>query len=230
MISNASIQQRNTILEKHRTLILKIRALEAQIKKDKPRAAELEQERSMLVRQIEPLVLEYWEWIPVLYLSRCPICQEKFYRRFDPVDLNGFWWMDRTQRPAEEPPSCPHFCLLTGAVDRHGRSYTPPLFECHPGPEKPFVVPRILELPQMTAVVTFIPMTCGFTAYPVVYFSENPPPGRRLTQSWARKEYRFTLEDGRSGWDIVEDDYDFDLAPWIEKGKVIKITDGCLTE
>jgi len=224
MITNVSIQQRNTILEKHRALILNIRGLEAQIKKDKARAVELERERSTLLKKIEPLILEYWEWIPAVYVSRCPICHEKLYRRFDPVDLNGFWWMDRTQRPVKEPPCCPHFCLLLGAVDRHGIAFKGTLFECHPGPEQPFVVPRILEMPQMMAVVTFIPMTCGFTAYPVAYFSEQPPQGRNLSQSWARKEYHFTLEDGRKGWDIIEDEYDFDLDPWIEQGKVIKIT------
>ena len=222
MINNASIQQRNTILKEHRDLILKIRAIETQIKKDKARAVDLERERSALVKQIEPLLVQYWEWIPSVYLSRCPVCQEKFYRKFDPVDLNGFWWMDRTQRPVQEPPSCPHFCLLTGAVDRHGLSWTPPLFECHPGPEQPFVIPRILEMPDMAAVITFVPMTCGFTAYPVVYFSAHPPKGRGLTQSWAHKEYCFTLEDGRKGWDIVEDEYDFNLEPWIEQGKIIK--------
>lgn len=222
MIDDASIQHRNTILEQYRELILMIRGLESEITKDQARAAALERERSALVKEIEPLVRRYWNWVPDVHLSCCPFCREKLFRKFDPIDFHGFWWMDRTQRPAKEPPSCAHFCLLSGAVDLNGHSFPVTLFECKPGPQKPFVIPRILSMPGMKAVVSSVGMDCGFTAFPIAYFAEQPPAGRALTQSWARKEYHFTLEDGKSGWDIVEDDYDFDLEPWMEQGKLIR--------
>ncbi|MGE0268833.1 MAG: hypothetical protein AB7S78_10325 [Candidatus Omnitrophota bacterium] len=222
-IQPESALERKTILDLHRKLILEIRAIEEEIRRHKSSSMELENKRSALVKQIEPLVRRYWNWIPDVTLSRCPFCLEKLFRKFDPVDFNGFWWMDRTQRSVQEPDCCEHFCLLSGAVDLNGHSLPATLFECKPGPQKSFVIPRILLMPAMKAVISSIQMECGFTAIPIVYFSEHPPTGRSLAQSWARKEYHFTLEDGKSGWDIVEDDYDFNLDPWVEKGKLIRM-------
>ncbi len=228
-----SVVERNRIIDVHRQLILEIRELEPQISKlsavSDPRWRELEQKRSALVKRIEPLVEKYWDWVPAVKLSRCPFCQVDLSRLFDLVDLTGFWWMDRTQRPRTEPPCCEHFCLLLGAVNFNGVPPCGGLFECRPGPDMPFVIPRILEMPTMTAVVSRVPLQCGYSAYPVVYFSQTPPKTRSLTQSWAQKEYRFMLEDGRCGWDIVDNFYDYDLASWISQGKLVWFHEGTLS-
>ena len=216
--------ERNRIIDAHRQLILDIRRLEPEISKlaaaSDSRWRELEQKRSALVKEIEPLIEKYWDWVPAVKLSRCPFCQEDLSRLFDPVDLIGFWWMDRTQRSRPEPKCCEHFCLLLGAVNFNGLPPLGGLFECRPGPDMPFVIPRILEMPTMNAVVSCVPMHCGYNAYPIAYFSQVPPKTRSLTQSWAQKEYRFALQDGRSGWDIVDNIYDYNLMPWIKEGKL----------
>lgn len=231
-IFSESLAQRNQIIDTHRQLILEIRKLEPEISKfaagRDPRWRELEQKRSALVKEIEPLIKEYWSWVPAVQLSRCPFCQEDLMRLFDPVDLTGFWWMDRTWRPRPEPECCPHFCLLLGAVNFNGLPPRGGIFECRPGPDMPFVIPRILEMPTMTAVVSRIPLQCGYSAYPLAYFSRVPPKTRSLTQSWARKEYRFMLEDGRRGWDIVDNFYDYDLTPWLRQGKLGWFHEGTL--
>lgn len=229
-IALQSLPQRNQIIEEHRAVILEMRRIEREIEKllreNGSRWKELETERNVLYARIEPLVGKYWDWIQPVKLSRCPFCVSDLLRLFDPVDFNGFWWMDRTQRPKAEPKSCEHFQLLQGAVNLNGRPFLETLFECHPGPGSPFVIPRVLELPTMQAVISSIPMHCGYTAYLIAYFSEVPPPSKSLTQSWARKQYHFRLPDGRAGWDVIEDRYEHDLASWITKGKVKFLTEG----
>jgi hypothetical protein len=54
--------------------------------------------------------------------------------------------------------TCPHFCVLGGAVNYQG---LPPLGgnqEVIPGPEIPFVYPRLLALPGVVAVISSLPM------------------------------------------------------------------------
>lgn len=223
------LAHRNHIIDVHRRLISEIRELEPRISalasvRD-PRWRELEEERSALVGRIEPLIQEYWDWVPAVPLSRCPFCSKDLTRLFDPVDLRGFWWMDRTQRLRLEPGCCPHFCLLLGAVNVNGLAPRGGIFECRPGPDVPFVIPRILEFPTMQAVVSSVAMHCGYTAYPVAYFAKTPPPARSLSQSWARKEHRFSV-DGRMGWDIIEETYDYDIPVWTGKGKLRWLHEG----
>ncbi|TAJ74904.1 MAG: hypothetical protein EPO42_14495 [Gallionellaceae bacterium] len=219
-----SIAKRNHIIDTHHHIIRDLRRVEPIISKlaaaSDPAWREWEKERSQTVKKIEPLVQEYWDWVPAVKLSRCPFCQKDLARLFDPVDLRGFWWMDRTQRPRPEPAPCPHFCLLLGSVNLNGLPAQGGVFESRLGPDVPFVIPRLLEWPTMTAVVSLVPLRWGYNAYPVAYFSRVPPKERSLTQGWAQKEYQFILEDGRGGWDIVDDVYDYNLEAWIKRGKL----------
>ncbi len=224
--------ERARIIHEHRQVILAMREVELRITallhKNDPSWRELEKERNALYQKIEPLIKEYWSILPAVELSRCPFCEAKLMRRFDAVDLNGFWWMDRTQRPCDEPQSCPHFCLLTGALNFNGRPVSGGLFECLPGPDVPYVIPRILEFPTMSAVLSGIPMTCGYTAYAVAYFAQQPPAPKTLTHAWARKIFQFKDESGKSGWDIKDEAVDYELAPWIKSGKLLWYADGKL--
>ena len=223
-VSDVSVRERKVILDEHRALVNELRDIEARIADCIEKGADweqLEKMRTAKMKFLEPLVQKYWNWIKPVRLSCCPICHQDYFHSFDPVDFQGFWWMERTQRPFKEPSSCAHFRLLSGAVDRRGKSFVQPLFEVFPGPEKPFVIPRILKMPGMAAVITKINMTCGFIAYPIVYFSEYPPKPGTLTQSWAQKEYRFITENSEEKWKIVEDMYDYDLKPWIKKNKLV---------
>ncbi len=224
MISADLIRRRNEIITEHRELILAMRSIEVDIEhklsESDPQWKALESERKPLLRRTEKLLDDYWNWIPDVSLSRCPFCGAEMVHCFDPVDLKGFWWMDRTQQPCAEPSSCEHFRLLSGAVNLNGLIPESGPFECRPGPDAPFVIPRILERKGMTAVISISSMKCGYIAYPIAYFSEEQIPGGLLTQSWAQKEYWFTLDDGRTGWNIINDSYDFDLLPWLRNGKV----------
>ncbi len=88
--------------------------------------------------------------------------------------------------------------------------------------EVPFVKPRGLSLPGMVAVIHSLPVAERYTAYPIVYFTEQQPPQREFCIPWARIEYvardrnhpEVTITGRRS------DDQDYDLVRWIEQGKL----------
>lgn len=223
--------ERNNIIENHRQLIVQIRTIELQIEEklrvEDPSWAKLEAERSALHKQIEPLIEQYWQWVPEVAVSVCPICRRELKRRFDPVDLTGFWWMERTRRNAAEPTACEHFVLMMGAVNFNGLKPRGGLFDAYPGPDAPFVVGRILDMEGMVAVVAEIKLQCGYSAYPICYFAKTPPKERSLTQSWLEREYYFNV-DGRSGWDITEEEFDYQLLPWVKKKKLRWVVNGQL--
>ena len=85
-------------------------------------------------------------------------------------------------------------------------------------------------MPGMAAVVSSLKMCCGYTAFPIVYFSAIPPRELSLSQTWAEKEYRFDMAQGERGWDIVEEVYDYVLQPWVDKGLVRWIVDDELSD
>ena len=232
IISAESITRRNSIVREHLTLIREIRGIEDEIERmlsdSDSHWRELENDRHAILKKVERTIDEYWGWIPMISLSRCPFCNAELRHPFDPVDLNGFWWMDRTQRPCEEPETCGHFNLLLGAVNLNGLPPQGGPFECRPGPDVPYVIPRILEMTTMLAVISSIAMHCGYTAYPVAYYSQILPASGSLTQTWAQAEYYFTLENGTTGWNVVFDSYDFDLRPWLQAGKIRWIQGGRL--
>lgn len=227
------IKERNRIIDEHGKIILQMRAVEKDIegllKLKDPSWRALEKKRNELYLKVEPLIQKYWDIVPPVELSRCPYCDQALRRLFDAVDLNGFWWMDRTRRPKAEPECCRHFCLLMGALNFNGLPPVGGLFECLPGPDAPFVVPRILEQPAMQAVISCVPMSCGYSAYPVVYFAEHPPQEKNFTQSWAQKIFHFTDETGKKGWDIKEESYDYNLASLVKSGKLKVFAQGRLS-
>src|SRR5438067_4305000 len=115
----------------------------------------------------------YFERLPKPVMSCCPFDQKPLRRSFDPFGLDGPWW--EPDAITQEPPSCPHFCVLQGAVNFAGK---PPLAGKHqirPGPQVPFVIPRLLEYEGMIAVISQLRMENGYIAYPVAYFALRRP-------------------------------------------------------
>jgi len=93
--------------------------------------------------------------------------------------------------------------------------------EVIPGPEVPFVVPRLLSLPGMVAVIGEVRSQTGDVGYPVAYFSEQEIAPEKLHQFWLRQDFWFKTEAGDASWIIASDTWDFDLKPWVDKKKVL---------
>jgi hypothetical protein len=160
----------------------------------------------------------YYRMLPPVMLSRCPFDDTPLYRTFDPYGLDGPWW--RRDASPTEPETCRHFCGLVGALDLAGRPPRGGDFEAHVGPQVPFVIPRLLELPGLIAVLSCIPMESGYRAFPIGYFAEHRPPPQTLTAGWPRTQYLYSTQLGEVRWRTANERYDFNLEPWFRSGKL----------
>lgn len=168
------------------------------------------------------LLDRYGNTLPAVPVSRCPECGELLSYVLDSFGLDGPWW--HTGKLAEyRLPNEPHFRVLLGGVDFHSREPTEAAVHrtVRPGPGAPFVVPRMLDIEGMRAVLSTLSLPHGDTAYLVAYFSPKPLHGALLHQPWARIDYEVLDEDGENqGWGVSNDLWDFDLKPWIARGKL----------
>jgi hypothetical protein len=174
------------------------------------------------------LAEDYMADLPNLPLSRCPFTGDVFSMAIDTQGLDGLWWnSDRPMRPSAESLST--FFALDGALKLEGSPERFP-FICAPGPDVPYVLPRLLAYVQVKAVVSCIKVG-QHTAYPVIYFSDPPLDGVKRVNDWGTERYWETgtpipelLTPGQ--WVQLTPDpgeWAFDLAPWIKAGKVLWI-------
>jgi hypothetical protein len=175
-------------------------------------------EAKAYLKTMEAIEIEYFERLPLLTMSCCPFDGKPLIRTFDPYGFDGLWW--RSDAYPEEVPTCPHFCVLLGAVNFAGYEPHAEDFEVYPGPQVPYVIPRLLAYAEMVAVISHIQMDNGYIAYPVAYFAERRPPPQELTAGWGRTNYVYTTQLGQDGWRIPNDPWDFDLLPWLQQGKI----------
>ena len=173
----------------------------------------------------DPLIdalLGYAAAVPRVRISRCPITQEVVTHSLDTLGLDGLWWHYYAPvRPEESLPDT--FYSITGAVQLSSPLEQTP-FLVGPGPERPYVVPRMLQREGVVAVVSQVRIG-RHDAYPVLYFAGAPTPGRRFN-AWGRSSYH--LGRGRA-WDRlreVDEPVDYELKPWIDKGKLLWIEPG----
>ena len=80
------------------------------------------------------------------------------------------------------------------------------------GPEVPYVIARILEMDSMVCVVSRTKISDNDDLFAMVYFSALEVERLDLTMSWDA--------ENRGAWSHDSDRWDFDLKPWVEKGKL----------
>lgn len=169
---------------------------------------------------------EYGDRLPRMAVGRCPHTKQVLKRVFDPFGLDGPFWHKSCIVEIEEPAAPPTFKVLLGALDLHGREPVEARAEVIPGPDMPFVVPRLLGLPGMKAVVSQHTLETNDTAYLVSYFSGESIPAQKLHQHWLRQDLWFPNDSGGTSWLTKNDPWDFDLARWIESGQLAWIEPG----
>jgi len=187
-----------------------------------------EQERANIayenaIGQLMELNLKYESGLPRVNLSRCPFTGELLSLAVDTFGFDGPWWdAEAGTRPVE--PALPTLFAYTGAVQLEGTVPITP-FLCKPGPEQPFVNPRLLSEPNIKAVISTIRIG-GQRAFFIAYYSENTPFDILRINSWGLNYYY--AEDAYGGgyqgksFD-TEYEYDFNLGPWISRGKLLWI-------
>jgi len=166
----------------------------------------------------EAALAEYLDRLPVITMSACPFTGKPLMRSFDPFGLDGPWWQPGAPRFAPTPPFT--FCVLRGAVHLQGKKVVGPALEAAIGPEVPYVIPRLLGLGNTTAVIGELAMVPGYKVYTIAYFADPKPPAKDLTADWPDTSYTYKTLFGEGGTVIPVDPWDFDLRPWITKGKV----------
>ncbi|GAB4319005.1 MAG: hypothetical protein Kow0074_08550 [Candidatus Zixiibacteriota bacterium] len=207
---------RAELLERYRRL----KAEYAKGRSSKPRKT-LE-ELEPLAQQANEVQETYFARLPRVTLSRCPHCNEPLIRSFDPWGPDGLWWEHSHRIEHEQPASCRHFVVLTGAVDLNGNKPPNVPGEIILGADKPFVIPAILSRKGMIAVIARVEMLNGFLAYPIAYFAADGPLDSTLTQPWTVK----TMDTPGGGWRMDTSEWDFDLMPWVEREKLKWIDPG----
>jgi hypothetical protein len=206
--------------EERDALLARLSALDRELYPPEGEEEPSRRQRALLEETYYRVLAEYSDRLPRVPMSACPFTAARLVRAIDPYGLDGpFWHKVRTFTP-EEPAAPPTFKVLLGGLDLRGREPSEAEEEVIAGPDVPYVVPRLLELPGMVAVVTRIELRNGDLAYPIAYFSREPIPPGALHQPWLRQELWFTDENGRSAWLSSNAPWDFDLASWIERSKL----------
>lgn len=187
-------------------------------------AANLAYENTII--QVTQLIREYEERIPSEQLSRCPFTGEELILAIDNFGLDGPWWeAENSARPVDR--NTPSLFAYSGAIRLDDAvPHTP--FLCKPGPEIPFVTPRILAEPAIKAVLSSVSIG-DYPGYLVAYFSDNIPFDIQRVNSWGLNYYAAEDALGRGYRDKTFDmakEYDFELEPWIRAGKLLWIAPG----
>ncbi len=162
----------------------------------------------------------YFDDLPRVPMSACPYCGKALVRSFDPWGVDGLWWGIDPICEWDEPTPCDHFRVLLGALQIDEATLpTDMLMESQPGPEVPFVVPRLLEHPNMIAVVGEITMERGGPAYAIAYYSDQFIEPISLHQEW-RRNVHWYQEDGESMWTYANSPWDFELEPHVKSDQL----------
>ena len=126
-------------------------------KGDGPSGKEYQRLHKLYYQKLE----EYFERLPRVAMSVCPYCGQVLKRSVDPFGLDGPWWGEERLVDVREPKACRHFKVLLGAFKVRPGDPVEATHNVRPGPDVPFVVPRLLELPGMIAVVGRIELDTG---------------------------------------------------------------------
>lgn len=170
--------------------------------------------------------------LPRVALARCPFTGDVACHSLDDGGIEGPWWDYLTPvRPAAEDGLPETVFAVTGALAVGER---PPVTShlVKGGPEAPFVVPRLLERPEMRAVVNQVRIGSGsgeLAGFAVIYFAQPMVQQVVRFNTWGANVYWYRGPDGRWGWDNNYEDtetLDFDLSPWIAAGKLAWIEPG----
>ncbi len=163
----------------------------------------------------------YFAALPRVPVARCPFTGAVAAIAIDTYGIDGPWWnYQAALRPVEARPAT--LLAFTGALAlREPVETTVHLVK--PGPGAPYVLPRLLALDGVQAVVRAVAVGrhLGWT---ITYFAERRPPETQGANDWGMDCYRVG-----GGWDTVPEDFDardFDLAPWIERGRLAWIAPG----
>lgn len=187
-------------------------------------------EASAVIQRRVEAELRYVDGLPFVPLSRCPLSGQEVELAIDVFGLDGLWWDSEWDlRPLDSLPIT--FYTLTGAMKLAGPVPERP-FIAKLGPEVPFVLPAILRHPNTYAVLSATPVGHNL-GYALFTYAAGEPFGVERVDMWGLRASPRRV-GGRWRWEsrpYVDEECDFDLAPWIQQRKLFWIPpgDGSLT-
>lgn len=188
--------------------------------------ADLVQKLDVFDSTLMDLRQRYCDGLPFLPISRCPFTNQVVYHSLDPYGIDGLWWnYEAPVRPVENFPPTVH--SITGALRITGE-VAPVPFLCVPGPGVPYVLPEILSHNSVTAVLSSLPIG-NHTGYVILYFTGSSGDGIPRADNWGMDHWELPGAGGSQDWgEGIRGvrQADFDLAPWIEKKKLLWIPPG----
>lgn len=177
---------------------------------------------------MDNLVEMYQKQLKYSSISRCPFTGEAVEWNIDDEGLDGLWWnIDNPIRQDIKAPST--FYAIDGAMKLSSNIEAAP-FTVKPGPDIPYVLPRLLELDQVKAVISQLSIG-EHTGFCITYFCDPYLKYLPRINEWGTDRYwesnpiiGDSYSPGR--WvslDPYKSDRDFDLKYWIQKGKLFWI-------
>jgi hypothetical protein len=177
---------------------------------------ELRSERDFAVRQ-------YVEGLPRLVVGRCPFCERLTRRTVDVFGLDGPWW--NVHGPDTTPEACEHYLVTLGALNFLGQDKQQAVRDSkgqiEPGPEVPFIVPRLMRLGNVRCVICAHNVDDSrFTIFCMSYYADPPLPAELGVQPWPRNVFYFRPHDRHAerhvAWSSRDEERDFEIADWID--------------
>ncbi|MBB5807629.1 hypothetical protein F4560_007397 [Saccharothrix ecbatanensis] len=176
--------------------------------------------------RIDEIAQRYRELLPEVTVARCPHSGALVRWPIETAGLDGWFWeyLAATRRPPADLP--PTWLAMSGAM-RLRKPVEHPPYAVVPGPDVPFVVPRILRGPGVRAVLSEVSVGVH-TGWVISYFGP-PPVGVRLVNLWGTNTYRVGRDGVGEGWDWDipgVSQYDFELTEWLRSGALLWIAPG----
>lgn len=171
-----------------------------------------------LKKKRDRLMHRYLTGLPILNIGRCPFCGKIATKSVDTFGLDSPWW-DLFGKDLP-PKACPHFLVMLGALNLHGQipeEAAPELIdEIYPGPEVPFLVPRLMNLSGMQCILFSTRIIQDkYTVFFMTYFADPPAPPEQGHQPWLRNQFTYTDAKGNFFWNTRNDVWDFEIKNWL---------------
>lgn len=223
-----TVAQRAELLARHTAAHARQVDLVLEVDRDPEQARpEILQELETLGEEIGGLWDQYLAALPIIALSRSPLSGDLLEYAIDTAGVDGLWWnCNQPLRPLQTLPT--DFVGLAGAL-RVGSPLERTPFEVRPGPEVPYVVPRLLALPGVCAVLSQVAVG-PHVGYAIAYFADHPEQVPNRVNTWGTDFHEVVDSQGVLTWscdgDMAALDRDFDLKPWMDAGKLLWIQPG----
>lgn len=221
----AADDSRRDLLDAHSALEAALTELADDYRKNP--SQELADAYALLADRLTWVRDQYLDLLPYRAVSRCPHTGLVALYPIDDAGLDGLWWRyEAPDRPLADLP--PTLFALTGAVGV-ADPIEPAPFEVRPGPGAPYVLPRLLVEDQAVAVVSSI--TIGrHPGYVIAYYARESLSTHCAAAEWGTDRWTLTPLQAREPATIqvveLESERDYELAPWIESGRLHWIAPG----